>query len=357
MTLRFGALLPPTHRPRTDPTLSLHRDLELVRRLDELGFAEAWVGEHHSGGWAPVASPELFLAAAAARTERIMLGTGAISLPYHHPLLVAARMVQLDHQTRGRVMLGVGSGGAPDDAYMLGIAPGDLSRRMAESLGAILHLLTDPTPLTLETDWFTLREAALQLRPYRRPCFDVAVAGTGSGRGLRVAARHGVHALTFAGRPGREGPSLRSLWAAGEDEAAAHGRTISRAGWRLAIVVHVAETRDQAYDEVRAGLRHWFHDYVRATLGLPADLPEGKEIETAAAAGTALVGSVEDVTDGIRRLQEDTGGFGVLLANVEGWARPEATLRSMELLAAEVAPRFTGSLDAAARSAAWVAGR
>ena len=83
--LKFGAFMGPFHPPNENPTLSLSRDLELISWLDELGFDEAWVGEHHSGGWETIASPEVFLATAAERTRHIRLGTGVVSLPYHHP--------------------------------------------------------------------------------------------------------------------------------------------------------------------------------------------------------------------------------------------------------------------------------
>ncbi len=84
-----------------NPTLALERDLELVVRLDELGFDEAWIGEHHSAGYEIIASPEVFIAVASQRTRTIRLGTGVSSLPYHQPLILADRMVLLDHLTRG----------------------------------------------------------------------------------------------------------------------------------------------------------------------------------------------------------------------------------------------------------------
>lgn len=98
--MKFGVFMAPFHRPGENPTLALERDLELIQWLDILGFDEAYVGEHHSAGWETIASPELFLATAAERTRHIRLGTGVISLPYHHPLMVANRMVLLDHLTR-----------------------------------------------------------------------------------------------------------------------------------------------------------------------------------------------------------------------------------------------------------------
>src|SRR5918995_264731 len=118
--LKFGIFLAPFHPVGQNPTLALERDLELIQHLDRLGFDEAWIGEHHSAGFEIVASPEVFIAVAAERTKHIKLGTGVNSLPYHHPLLVANRMILLDHLTRGRVMLGVGPGALVSDAYTLG---------------------------------------------------------------------------------------------------------------------------------------------------------------------------------------------------------------------------------------------
>src|SRR5918994_1882013 len=172
--MKFGVFLAPFHPLGENPTLGLERDFELLEKLDGLGYDEAWVGEHHSGGWETIAAPEVFIAAAAERTRHIRLGTGVTSLPYHHPFMVAQRMVLLDHLTRGRVMLGVGPGALVTDAMMLGIDPQSLRPRMAEALDVILRLLTSVEPLTYSGEWFSLREAVLQLRPYTRPHFPVA---------------------------------------------------------------------------------------------------------------------------------------------------------------------------------------
>ena len=121
--MKFGIFMAPFHWKGENPTLSLERDLEIIQWLDQLGYDEAWIGEHHSAGWEIIASPEVFIATAAERTRNIKLGTGVISLPYHHPMMVANRMVLLDHLTRGRAMLGVGPGALVTDAAMLGIDP------------------------------------------------------------------------------------------------------------------------------------------------------------------------------------------------------------------------------------------
>ena len=121
--MKFGVFMAPFHRVGENPTLALERDLELIQWLDTLGFDEAYIGEHHSAGWETIASPEVFIATAAERTRNIKLGSGVVSLPYHHPYMVANRFVQLDHLTRGRVILGVGPGALASDALMLGIRP------------------------------------------------------------------------------------------------------------------------------------------------------------------------------------------------------------------------------------------
>src|SRR3954462_9483722 len=121
--LRSGIFLAPFHALDENPILALERDMELLQHLDALNYSEAWIGEHHSGGFEIIASPELFIAAAAERTRHIRLGTGVVSLPYHNPFMLASRMTQLDHMTRGRAMFGVGPGALPSDAFMLGIDP------------------------------------------------------------------------------------------------------------------------------------------------------------------------------------------------------------------------------------------
>ena len=116
---RFGVFLAPFHSDDESPALQLRRDLELMSHLDKLGYHEAWIGEHHSGAYEIIASPEVFIAAAVERTTNLRFGTGVSSLSYHHPLMLADRMCQLDLQSLGRVMLGVGPGQLPTDAFML----------------------------------------------------------------------------------------------------------------------------------------------------------------------------------------------------------------------------------------------
>lgn len=346
--LRFGVFLAPFHTPGDNPTLALHRDLELIERVDRLCYDEIWVGEHHSTGWETIASPELFLASAAERTRNVRLGTGAVSLPYHHPLLVADRIVLLDHLTRGRVNFGVGPGGHLSDALMLGLDPAVLRERMAESIDVIMRLFRETTPFSTSSEWFELRDAVLQLRPYSRPHPPVFFTSMESPAGMQLAGRHGGGVLSLAVAKGPDGPlDLRRQWRIAESAAAEHGTSVSRENWRLAIPIYVAESRQRALDEVRSGSADYLLDYAEAITGRPRPVPGPREriVEQMVESGSWIVGSPDDAIAGIERLVENSGGFGGILIWGNEWTTRENTLRSYELIARYVMPHFQDSLS------------
>ena len=339
--LKFGAFMGPFHPPNENPTLSLSRDLELIGWLDKLGYDEAWVGEHHSGGWETIASPEIFLATAAERTRHIRLGTGVVSLPYHHPYMVASRLVLLDHLTKGRVMMGVGPGALPSDAAMLGIDPKESRQRMNEALGVILRLFTELGPITHESDWFTLKDARLQMRPYSQPHMPVAVTAVASPSGMQAAGRYGTGVLSF-GLP----RASKDYWAIAEDYAEQYGKTVDRNEWRLVIPVHIAESREEAWRECESGAVEFQVGYREETLGIPRgfDGPREQVARELVARDAWCIGTPEDLIALIHRLQEQSGGFGGFLVQPVDWASREAILKSHELIARYVMPQFQGSL-------------
>ena len=359
--MKFGIFLGPFHRVGENPTLAIDRDLELVQWLDHLGYDEAWIGEHHSAGWETISSPEIFMAVAADRTRHIKLGTGVISLPYHHPLMVANRMVQLDHMTHGRVMMGVGSGALPSDAYMMGIDPTTQREKTDEAFGIILRLFTETEPITYKSEWFELREAMLQLRPYQRPYMPIAAASIQSPSGVALAGKYGASVLTITvPRDPSAGPSnLKALWDIAEESAAEHGQTVNRDDWRLTIPVHLAEDRQQALDEARLGAGRYLREYSEETNGRQAgfDGPLEKIVDHMADNGSWIVGTPDDCIEGIKRLEEQSGGFGGFLVQTIDWAPREKVLHSYELLARYVMPQFQGSVVSTAASNRWAAER
>ena len=358
--MRFGIFLAPFHRPDENPTLALQRDLELIQRLDELGYDEAWIGEHHSAGSEIIASPEVFIATAAERTKRIRLGTGVSSLPYHHPLLLADRMVLLDHLTRGRTMLGVGPGALASDAFMLGIEPAQQRDMMEEALEAIIALLTSDEPVTRKTSWFTLQDARLQLRPYTDPCFEIAVAAMVSPSGPRLASRFGCSLLSVSATTVEGFSALGSHWDVMEERSAKLGTTVDRARWRLVGPMHIADSVEQAREDVHFGMERWLYYFTRvaALPLLPPEMADVKIddlIDLMNMSGLAVVGTPDMAIDAIRRLEKQSGGFGTYLFMSHEWADRPQTLRSYELFARYVMPAINGTAERMTGSRDWVA--
>src|SRR5580692_6136039 len=301
--LRFGAFIAPFHALDENPTLAIERDLELVELMDRLGYEEAWIGEHHSAGFEIIASPEVFIAAAAERTRHIKLGTGVSSLPYHHPLILADRINQLDHVTRGRTMFGVGPGALPSDAVMMGIDIAKQRDMMDEALDVLVPLLRGET-VTKKTDWFTLDRARLQMTPYSRPSVEIAVASQVSPTGARAAGRHGVGMLSIGATTAGGFNALSSNWAICEEMARASGTTVDRNKWRLVGPIHVAATREQAREDVRFGLEKWLF-YFREVAALAlAPATGGDPIDAIISSGMAVIGTPEDCIAQLERLRE-----------------------------------------------------
>jgi limonene 1,2-monooxygenase len=359
--LKFGAFFAPFHPVGQDPTLALEYDLERVEALDRFGYDEAWFGEHHSGGYEIISSPEIFIAAAAARTKHIKLGTGVISLPYHHPWLVADRLVLLDHLTRGRLIFGAGPGALPTDAYIMGIDPVDQRRMMEESLEAILALLRSDEPVTRETDWFTMREARLQMRPYSDPHFEVAVAAMVSPSGPRLAGIHDVSLLSLSMSVAEGFAAIGQAWKVVEEQAATSGQPApDRRSWRVLGTMHLAETRDQAIEDCTHGLEEFANyfgggaGFVPLATSVDGAPKTGREyVEAYAESGSVVIGTPADAIEYIEGLLEQSGGFGTFLLLGHDWADAEATIKSYRLFAREVIPHFKGRLASPRASHEW----
>lgn len=299
--MRFRIFLAPHHPIGEHPTLQIRRDIELVARLDALGYDEFWCGEHHSGGWETIASPEMFLAAAGEKTHRIMLGTGVISLPYHHPFNVAQRIVQLDHMTRGRAMLGVGPGALPSDAHTPGIAPAVQRDRMDEALGIIIRLLREEKPFSYKSDWFELHDAQLQIRPLQEE-LPIVAASTISPTGMKAAGKYGDGVISIASQTEAGLAALPTQWGFGQTYAAEYGQVLDRSKWRINANFHIAPIREQAIQEVADGLLRWHNEY-------NVEIP---------------------------------GGFGTLIGFAHDWPPREAQLRSFETFPATSSPERRG---------------
>ncbi|MFV0298009.1 MAG: LLM class flavin-dependent oxidoreductase [Hyphomicrobiaceae bacterium] len=355
--LKFGAFLAPHHPIGENPMLQFRRDIDLVEHLDRLGYDEFWCGEHHSSGWEMIASPEMFLAAAGERTRRIMLGTGVVSLPYHHPFHVAQRMVQLDHMTGGRAIFGSGPGALASDAHTLGIDPMLLRDRQDEAIGVIRRLFAGER-VTYKGEWFNLNDAALQLLPLQED-MPFAVASQISPSGFTLAGKYGIGVISV-GSVSVEGlNALPQQWQFAEDAAEKHGQTVDRANWRVMLSWHIAETREKAREQARDGLMRHHNEYIVGTLQRPNlkpfKTPDEAVDKTAFQKGSAaVIGTPDDLVAKIKDVLKVSGGFGTIVGFVHDWANPENTRRSWDMVARYVVPEINGYLAGLRKSQKFV---
>jgi limonene 1,2-monooxygenase len=339
--LRFGLFFAPFHSKHLNPTYAFERDLMLTEHLDRLGFEEIWYGEHHSGAMEMVAAPELMIAAAAQRTKYIRLGTGVKSLPYYNPFMLAESMAQLDHMTRGRAMFGVGPGALPSDAKMIGIPVNELRRRMEESLDTIVALMKGET-VTRKTDWFDLHEARLSLGCFTQPMMELAVTTIRSPAGVVAAGRHGAGVLTLGPMNDAVLEHHNANWRIHEAECRKHGHTPDRGKWRITLMMHIAETREKAFADAEWGFPEYVdytHDVVPAPPAIPREVKN--KAQFAVENQIAIIGTPDDAVREIERVRQKLGGFGAVLLFGNDLAPWTAQLRSFELIAEFVKPRFS----------------
>jgi len=344
--LRTGIFLAPFHPLSENPLLCLDRDMELLVHLDRLNYHEAWIGEHHSGGFEIIACPEMFIAGAAERTRRIRLGTGVVSLPYHNPFTLAGRMMQLDYMTRGRAMFGVGPGSLVYDAVKIGVEAGEQRRKLDEALDVIVELMSGRM-VTKKTDWFDLREARLQLKSYSQPMMEMAVASARSPTGALQAGKHGIGMLAIGGTSDDALKAHASNWGVYEETARKHGHVPDRRKWRIVTFAHVAETREEARADIKFGLdafKRYFSEVGTFPI-VPPDIA-GDPAEYLVSSGVACIGTPDDCIRHFERLwRGSNGGFGGVLLLAHNWADWPATKKSYELMARYVHPHFQNNAN------------
>ncbi len=355
----FGYFTMPLHPPGSNTTETLDEDLEQIVVLDNLGFKEAWIGEHFTSSWENIPAPDLLIAKAIPLTKNIILGIGVSCMPNHNPFVLAHRIAMLDHLAHGRFYWGVGAGSFPGDFKVFGINPKTGEQRVLthDAVDLILKLWEDPQPGLYENKYwrFSVPEPQddvglkLHLRPYQKPHPPIAVAGISESSGT----------LTIAGERDWIPMSInlvakqiiRSHWKAVEEGAQKAGKIADRSKWRVARDVYVAETTEQARREAIEGtLGRDFKEYffrlvpkIRGSLDIfkaDTSISDSDVTLDYMVDNMWIVGSPDDVARKIRELYEYLGGFGVLLVMGHEWQPREKWVRSMTLLAKEVMPRL-----------------
>lgn len=359
--MRYGYFMMPLHPPGQPMHETIERDLRQIETLDRLGYHEAWIGEHFTTEWENIPSPDTFIAAALQRTTNILLGTGVACLPNHSPFVLAHRIAQLDQMARGRFLFGIGSGGYPGDFEVFGVDPASGAQRSLsrDSIDTVLKLWEDPRPgIYAEHTWrFRVPEAnptigqRIHARPYQKPHPPIGVAGVSErSETLALAGERGWIPMSINLVPERV---LTGHWETVEVEAGARtaGRPLpSRATWRIARNVHVAETSAKAREEAIEGaigrdFREYFLPLMRYAKIInlakqDPNQPDESVTPEYLADNVWVVGDPAEVARKLRDLYHAVGGFGTLLALAHDWPEWDVWERSTTLLAQEVMPRL-----------------
>src|SRR5947207_5627089 len=172
--MEIGYFTMPSHPPECGLKEGHDWDLQTLRWLDELGYQEAWIGEHHTAPWEPHPSPDLILAHAFRQTKNCRLGPGGFLLPYHHPAELAKRVAVLDHLSEGRLNFGVAASGLPSDWAMFNVdgMSGQNRDMTREALEIILKMWTEDAPWTYTGKFWTVSKPDTMfdfLKPHLKP--------------------------------------------------------------------------------------------------------------------------------------------------------------------------------------------
>jgi limonene 1,2-monooxygenase len=345
--MKFSVFMMPLHHPSENPSLAFDRDISWIHLADALDFDEFFIGEHHSGGWETMPAPEMALAKAAAHARRIRLGTSVISVPFHHPFHVAERMAFLDHLTYGRAILGVGPCALVTDKKLFGLPDAKLYPMLAESVDIIVRLLESPEPIDYEGRFWSFKQMRLQLRSYQQPRMPLAIASSGNAISLELAGKYGMLLLSPAGKNIRNNQPKAEQWKKVEAIAAQNGAVTSRANWRVATCLHLADSKDEAWRDVEANIKRDMEYFVSIGLKAPYESYPGQPASEITARSGAdrrdwIIGTPDDAIAQIERMQVETGGFGGLMLTSHEWTSSEKIRRSMELFARYVMPHFRG---------------
>ncbi len=365
--MRSGLFMMPLHPPHRPLAETAAEDADKIVLTDQLGFDEAWVGEHFSAGSEPLASPLMFLASLLPRTKRIRFATGVIGLGYHHPAIVAAEVAQFDHMSHGRFILGIGAGGLASDAELFGHPDAKVrGERMQEAIDIMLALWNSEPPYRLEGRHWQIRleESVMPeygvgffQKPFQKPHPPIALSVVNPhSMAMKAAALRGWLAVSANFIPTR---SLLTHWPAYCEGCAEANRAPDPSAWRVARNVIVADSdaiaRDYAFD--RQGASWYYFDYLWQLLyrrGLGAGMKPDPAMPDEAVTPATLIeemvihGSPATVTEKLLALRERVGPFGTLLLAALDWSGVNAARerRSLTLFADQVLPRLRAAIGA-----------
>ncbi len=371
--MRLGMFMMPMHPHDRPPSQTLEEDRQTIILADQLGFYDAYVGEHLAEKTENVTNSFIFLATLINSTKNIKLGTGTSNLSQNHPVIIAAHAAMFDHLSKGRFIFGVSAGGLKTDSEAMNTLAEDKNKLFAEVIDVILEIWDRDPPYnidlpdnrfkvtTAETGKPDIHRGYLY-KPYQQPRPEiVGTVLAPYSKGVILMGQRDFHPLSANFLLSKW---LRSHWdnyAQGKKNV---GQVADPADWRIARTIFVADddktARSYAMDDPKSPYRfYWsmlrkkmFYSGRAAVFKNARDQDDAELTEDYVMNNLVMYGTVNKVVDQILALREETGDFGELVYAAMDDADPALNRRSMELMATEVMPRVNKAIGAPAKKVA-----
>ena len=367
--MQLGFFTMPIHPLDKDWRQTLREDRETFILADELGFSEAYVGEHTTDKAENITSCVLFLASLVGQTKQIRLGTGTVNLPNTHPARVAGEIAMLDHMLDGRLNFGISPGGLPSDAEAFGTFGMNRNEMFVEAIDQVLQIWASDPPYDIVGKYWSVTTGKTLIadigqgiipRPLQAPHPPIIVTVVAPfSKGITEAAARGWEPISANFLMPQW---VRSHWPGYVEGCARANRPADPANWRVAKSIFVADdaavARDYAmgpqspYRFYYAQLLTKMHRAGRIELfKTRRDQPDHEVTLDAICDRLIIHGTPDSVAEQILAFREEIGDFGTLLYAGHDWADRDLARRSKVLMAEQVMPRVNAAIAAERRAA------
>jgi alkanesulfonate monooxygenase SsuD/methylene tetrahydromethanopterin reductase-like flavin-dependent oxidoreductase (luciferase family) len=338
--MKFGSHTLPTYSPELDgPVPDYYQRLfEQITEFEKLGFDQAWVTEHHFGGYGGILPhPPTFLSAVACKTTRIRLGVAVAVLPLHDPLDLAESYAMADIVSQGRLDFGVGKGSEPVEYRKFGASQAQATQRFQESTEVIRRAWSDE-PVNFHGEYYHYENVNVLPKPVQRPHPRIWVAATRSEDTFRYAGKNGYDLMTVPFvHPSTD--ALRDLVKLYRDE-------LSRAGHDFVAREVLGKFHIYVSDSFERGMRE-AAPFMKNYSDIHAAVDPGRkltnhDIGSDMVRGFIIVGDPERCSDTIRRWHKEAG-VTTISGTFQFGGMPQAmALKNMRLFAERVMPALEG---------------
>lgn len=362
--MELGFFTMPIHPLEKDWRQSLKEDREAFLLADELGFVEAYSGEHVTDKAENITSCMMFIASLAYETKNIRLGTGTVNMPNSHPAAVAAQAAMLDHMLDGRFNFGISPGGLASDAEVFGNLDADRQAMFLECINQVLQIWESEVPYSIEGQYWNISTERTQMpdigqgimpKPLQRPHPPIVVTAVAPfSKGVTEAAARGWDPISANFLMPQW---VASHWPKYKEGCERMGRPADSANWRVAKSVFVADDLDTAREYATGPNSPYVFYYKQLFTKLKKhgrinlfkeykDQPDDEVTLEHVCDRLIIWGTPDKVTDDLLKFREETGEFGTLLYAGKDWTDYDLGRRSMILLAEKVKPAVNTAIGA-----------